>query len=405
MQAARIGSTVLHYSDSAAPGGGAAGTTLVFANSLGTDLRVWDPLLPHLPQGLRIVRYDKRGHGLSDCPPGPYGIDDLVGELAGLLDHLAVRRAVVIGLSVGGMIAQGLAAARPDIVQAAVFCCTGHVIGTAEMWGQRIEALREVGIEGMADNVMERWFSPAFRSGRPEDLAAWRNMLTRTPEAGYVATCAALRDADLTAGTAALKIPVLCVAGSNDGATPAGPGEVAGRPGARRALRAAGRPRPYPLRRGAGGAGRGNHPFPEGERPCLTPMAVPASTPACRPGARCWATPMSTAPRRRSRPFDADFQRFITEGAWGSVWSRPGLTRRERSLITIALLAALGHHDEVAMHVRATANTGATPEDVKEAMLHVAVYAGVPAANSAIRVAKAAFAEMQDAKEAQEKTS
>ncbi|MEQ8346553.1 MAG: 3-oxoadipate enol-lactonase [Sneathiellaceae bacterium] len=226
MQAARIGTTVLHYRDSEprgdsdTPAGKAAATTLVFANSLGTDLRVWDPLLPHLPQGLRVLRYDKRGHGLSDCPPGPYGIDELVGELSGLLDHLGVRRAVVVGLSVGGMIAQGLAAARPDIVQAAVFCCTGHVIGSAEMWAQRIEALREVGISGMADNVMERWFSPAFRADRPADLALWRNMLTRTPEAGYVATCAALRDADLTAGTSALRIPVLCVAGSNDGATP-----------------------------------------------------------------------------------------------------------------------------------------------------------------------------------------
>jgi 4-carboxymuconolactone decarboxylase len=86
--------------------------------------------------------------------------------------------------------------------------------------------------------------------------------------------------------------------------------------------------------------------------------------------------------------FDTDFQAFITEGAWGSVWSRPGLTRRERSLITIALLAALGHDEEVAMHVRATANTGATAEDIKEALLHVAVYAGVPAANRAFRIAK-----------------
>ena len=86
--------------------------------------------------------------------------------------------------------------------------------------------------------------------------------------------------------------------------------------------------------------------------------------------------------------FDADFQRFITEGAWGSVWSRPGLTKRERSLITIALLAALGHDEEVAMHVRATANTGATAEDIKEALLHVAVYAGVPAANRAFKIAK-----------------
>ena len=91
--------------------------------------------------------------------------------------------------------------------------------------------------------------------------------------------------------------------------------------------------------------------------------------------------------------FDEDFQRFITEGAWGSVWSRPGLTKRERSLITIALLAALGHDEEVAMHIRATANTGAMPEDIKEALLHVAVYAGVPAANRAFKIAKQALAD------------
>lgn len=97
-------------------------------------------------------------------------------------------------------------------------------------------------------------------------------------------------------------------------------------------------------------------------------------------------------------PFDEDFQRFITEGAWGSVWSRPGLTPRERSLITIALLAALGHHEEVAMHIRATQNTGASPEDVKEALLHVAVYAGVPAANSAIKAAKKTYADIEAAK-------
>ena len=93
-------------------------------------------------------------------------------------------------------------------------------------------------------------------------------------------------------------------------------------------------------------------------------------------------------------PFDVDFQAFITEGAWGSVWSRPGLSKRERSMITIALLAALGHDEEVAMHVRATANTGASMEDVKEALLHVAVYAGVPAANRAFRIAKQAFREI-----------
>ncbi|AWM87560.1 4-carboxymuconolactone decarboxylase [Microvirga sp. 17 mud 1-3] len=93
--------------------------------------------------------------------------------------------------------------------------------------------------------------------------------------------------------------------------------------------------------------------------------------------------------------FDTDFQTFITEGAWGSVWSRPQFTRRERSIVTIALLAALGHDDEVAMHVRATRNTGATKEDIREALLHVAVYAGVPAANHAFKIVKKAYAEME----------
>lgn len=98
--------------------------------------------------------------------------------------------------------------------------------------------------------------------------------------------------------------------------------------------------------------------------------------------------------------FDEPFQTLITEGAWGSVWSRPQLTKRERSIVTIALLAALGHHDEVAMHVRATANTGATPDDIREAMLHVAIYAGVPAANHAIKVVKQALAAMEEEKQA-----
>jgi 4-carboxymuconolactone decarboxylase len=92
--------------------------------------------------------------------------------------------------------------------------------------------------------------------------------------------------------------------------------------------------------------------------------------------------------------FDAPFQDFITEGAWGSVWSRPDISRRERSMITLALLAALGQWDEVAMHVRATANTGASPSDVREAMLHVAVYAGVPAANHALKIIKQTYREM-----------
>ncbi len=95
-----------------------------------------------------------------------------------------------------------------------------------------------------------------------------------------------------------------------------------------------------------------------------------------------------------STPIDRDFQTFITEGAWGSVWSRPHFTRRERSIVTIALLAGLGQHEELAMHIRATVNTGASREDVVEALMHVAVYAGVPAANHAIKIAKQVFGEI-----------
>lgn len=101
-------------------------------------------------------------------------------------------------------------------------------------------------------------------------------------------------------------------------------------------------------------------------------------------------------------PFDGPFQEMITEGAWGTVWSRPNWTKRERSMVTIALLAALGHHDEVAMHIRATANTGATRDDICEALMHVAIYAGVPAANHAFKIAKAAYAEMDADKAAGE---
>ena len=101
------------------------------------------------------------------------------------------------------------------------------------------------------------------------------------------------------------------------------------------------------------------------------------------------------AANARKTPFDDDFQTFITEGAWGSVWSRPGLSKRERSMITITLLAALGHDEEVAMHVRASENTGCSPDDIKEALLHVAVYAGVPAANRAFKIAREELAKRE----------
>ena len=207
---------VLHFRDEN-PG---KGRTFVFVNSLGTDLRIWDQVVAAYADEFRTLRYDLRGHGLSDAPPAPYSIDDHVSDLAALLDAREIHGAVIVGLSVGGMIAQALAARRSDLARSLVLCDTAHKIGTAETWNARIDAVRTGGLASIADAVLERWFSAEFRRSRPADLAGYRNMLTRTPAEGYVGTCATLRDTDLTQVTSRLTQPTLCLVGEEDGATP-----------------------------------------------------------------------------------------------------------------------------------------------------------------------------------------
>ncbi len=214
MEMADLDGTRLHYRDEGDP----RGAPVVFANALGTDLRLWDAVLPHLPKGLRIIRYDARGHGLSDAPRGPYRMGQLVSDLEALLDRLEVHDAVVIGLSLGGMVAQGLATKRLDLVRAAVLSNTAVKIGTREMWEERIAAIEAHGLAALADPILERWFSAGFRA-TPE-LHLWRNMLLRQPAEGYAASCAAIAGTDFYASTAALRLPVLGIAGSEDGSTP-----------------------------------------------------------------------------------------------------------------------------------------------------------------------------------------
>lgn len=215
MDAVTLNDVTLHYRTE----GPADGPAIVFANSLGTDFRIWDPIMPLLPQGLRVVRYDKRGHGLSDLPEGDWGMAEHVADAAGLMDHLGLKNAVICGLSVGGMIAQGIAAERPDLVAAIILCDTGAKLGAPEMWEERIRTTLDHGIASMADAVMERWFTAAFRANNPA-FPAYRNMLCRTTAGGYAGTCGAIRDTDLMESTSRLRMPCLAICGDQDLATP-----------------------------------------------------------------------------------------------------------------------------------------------------------------------------------------
>ncbi len=379
MAFAKIGSHLHHYALTGPEGA----DTLVFINSLGTDFRVWDRVMAILPAGFRVLRYDKRGHGLSSSADDTMQITDYSADLASLMDHLGLKAATIVGLSIGGMIALGLSTLRADLIKSLVLLDTGHRIGTPDAWASRMAAIQANGIASIADAVMERWFSPEYRTKSADDVAGWKTMLVRTPEAGYVTACGAIRDADLEPAARALTVPTTCIVGSTDGSTP--PELVKSLadliPGSR-----------FELIEGPA------------HLPCIeTPKiftdlllahlkSVNAITDRFATGMKTRRAVLGDAHVDRAEAnktnFDVDFQTFITEGAWGSVWSRPGLTRRERSLVTLALLAALGHHEEVAMHTRAARNTGTTLDDIKEALLHVAVYGGVPAANTAFRIVK-----------------
>lgn len=194
------------------------GTPVVFANSLGTDFRLWDKILPMLPQGLRILRFDKRGHGLSDLPPGPYSMGALIHDTERLMDALGFRDTIFVGLSIGGMIAQGLAAKRLDLVRAMVLSNTGAKIGTRDMWQGRIDAVNTGGLSAVVDATMDRWFSKSFQ--QTDEFHAWRNLFLRTPAEGWTGCGAAIAGTDFYTTTAALRLPTLGIAGSEDGSTP-----------------------------------------------------------------------------------------------------------------------------------------------------------------------------------------
>lgn len=217
MQFTTIGDIAIHFAQRSAAAGR---PTLAFINSLGTDLRIWDAVADDLAGDVSILVYDKRGHGLSDIRADRCTIAEHAADLVGLLDHVGAHETVLCGLSIGGLIAQHLAATSPGRVRALVLCDTAHKIGAPDFWNQRIATVKRDGIAALADPILERWFTPGFRTGEPALFAGCRNMLTRQSVAGYVASCAAVRDADHTELVGRITAPTLVVVGDQDGSTP-----------------------------------------------------------------------------------------------------------------------------------------------------------------------------------------
>jgi 3-oxoadipate enol-lactonase len=204
----------IHYEVSGAENG----VPVVFSNSLGTTLHLWDPIVPHLPDGLRIIRYDMRGHGQSGTPPAPYTMGQLISDAEAVCDACDARDALFVGLSVGGMVAQGLAVKRPDIVRALVLSNTAAKIGNPKLWQDRIDLISAKGIAAASDQIMQRWFGRDFY-GSPQ-MTPWKAMVEATPVDGYTGVCAAIAGTDFYTPTSGLRIPALGIAGSEDGATP-----------------------------------------------------------------------------------------------------------------------------------------------------------------------------------------
>lgn len=204
----------LHWRDEGDP----KGRAVVFAHALGLDLTLWDKVLPLLPACLRLIRYDLRGHGLSDVPPGPYRMGALIHDAEALLDDLGVRDCVFVGLSVGGLVAQGLAVKRLDLIRGLVLSNTAPKIATKEIWQAPIAAVRAGGMAAVADGVLERWFAPAVRASALGQ--EWRARLMDCPAEGYCGVAAAIGGTDFLTPTAGLRLPTLVVAGSEDRATP-----------------------------------------------------------------------------------------------------------------------------------------------------------------------------------------
>lgn len=363
---------------------------LVLGPSLGTTSEMWGAAADLLAENYRLLRFDLPGHGFSPATSEPFSIAELAEGVLALVDSVGGGAFHYAGVSTAGQIGIELALAHPERLLSLAVFCSGSKIGSAEGWHARASQVRASGTASVVGTSASRWFAPGFLERDPGPGAAALDRLLQIDDESYALVCDALAVYDSTAQLGSISVATVAVAGEFDVATP--PDQLRqlaeGIPGAQFRLV----------------ADAGHLAVIERPAAAVDILLDQFGEPG-RSESRADAYRAGMAVRRavlgddhvdaalaRTTPETADFQDFITRYAWGEIWTRPGLDRRSRSLLTIASLVAGGHENEIAMHIRAALTNGLGREEISEAILHVAIYAGVPAANSAFAIAQEVFA-------------
>ncbi|MDY7543492.1 MULTISPECIES: 4-carboxymuconolactone decarboxylase [unclassified Cryobacterium] len=417
-----------------APGPTGRAPLLVLGPSLGTTTSLWDTVVDVLgafgdpPRSdLRVLSFDLPGHGISPVAREPFTVAELADAVIALVDSATAAAFGAdappesfhyAGISLGGAVGLELGIRHPGRLLSLSVVCSVARIGTAEGWHERAAQIRASGTPSMVIGSAERWFAPGFLERDPAAGAGALNRLLDIDDESYALCCEALAGFDAREAVAGIAVQTLCVAGELDLATPSAlVAELAAAiPGARFAeiagaahLPSLERPRDLAelLREQLAATPPGTPPATSAEQ---SHGKAVAQEPSARTAAEVYAAGLAVrravlgdthvdAATAAITPETADFQDFITRYAWGEIWTRPGLDRRTRSFLTLACLITGGHENELAMHVRAALTNGLSRAEISEAMLHTAIYAGVPAANSALSIARSTFAAL-DAEQA-----